>query len=493
VDAANAADRREQLLASLDAEPFDAQYEKADPQVWNKLSLRPLTVSKAYLSWPKLVDLAAEEPPNGLMEKRGGDLIDHEKDALAHRMETYFDGALDWDAYKLASSALAKDAARFNARAARQRAINEGTFDYNRIVRYIVRPFDVRFAYYTEIRPIWNECRPELWTHYSGDNKFIMSRPSGVAEPEGVPIHFTRCLGDNDAQRGHSYYMPFRNRTTGHGLLPATSKANLSTAARNYLKGVGFPDPDNDKGASETLWLHSLAVAHSPAYLAENKDGISIDWPRVPLPAKKPLLETSAALGEAVAAFLDTEKHVVGVTAGNIREHLQKMAVISGNELSITVGWGSRDRLGRVSGGQGRLDARSWTKDELAALRKGLQAAKLDVARSIELLGPPVDVYLNDNTCWRGVPQTVWDYFIGGYPVIKKWLSYREENILGRPLTPAEAREVTAIVRRIATIVLMTDALNENYRVCRDDTYSWPVTNTANPISAALRDRLEAP
>ena len=34
-----------------------------------------------------------------------------------------------------------------------------------------------------------------------------------------------------------------------------------------------------------------------------------------------------------------------------------------------------------------------------------------------------VDVYLNDGTRWAGVPSAVWTYTLGGYPVLKKWLS----------------------------------------------------------------------
>jgi Type ISP C-terminal specificity domain len=57
-----------------------------------------------------------------------------------------------------------------------------------------------------------------------------------------------------------------------------------------------------------------------------------------------------------------------------------------------------------------------------------------------ELLGRAVDVFLNGTTHWRAVPEAAWEYFIGGYQVIKKWLSYREEAVLGRALTKDEAR-----------------------------------------------------
>ena len=35
---------------------------------------------------------------------------------------------------------------------------------------------------------------------------------------------------------------------------------------------------------------------------------------------------------------------------------------------------------------------------------------------------------LNESAYWRNVPEKVWDYTIGGYQVIKKWLSYREQS-----------------------------------------------------------------
>jgi hypothetical protein len=66
------------------------------------------------------------------------------------------------------------------------------------------------------------------------------------------------------------------------------------------------------------------------------------------------------------------------------------------------------------------------------------------------------------------VPTSVWEYRIGGYQVVKKWLSYRQQDLLGRPLTVEESRHVTNIIRRLSVIVLLTDQLNENYRACRD-------------------------
>jgi hypothetical protein len=72
------------------------------------------------------------------------------------------------------------------------------------------------------------------------------------------------------------------------------------------------------------------------------------------------------------------------------------------------------------------------------------------------------------------VPTKVWEYTIGGYQVMKKWLSYREQPLLGRPLTPDEAREVTQMARRIAALLLLTPALDANYQAVKAATYEWP-------------------
>ena len=72
------------------------------------------------------------------------------------------------------------------------------------------------------------------------------------------------------------------------------------------------------------------------------------------------------------------------------------------------------------------------------------------------------DVYLNEVAYWRNIPAKVWGYYIGGYQVIKKWLSYREKTLLGRSLTQDEAREVTHMARALAAIVILEPALNAN-------------------------------
>ena len=67
----------------------------------------------------------------------------------------------------------------------------------------------------------------------------------------------------------------------------------------------------------------------------------------------------------------------------------------------------------------------------------------------------------------------MWDYTIGGYQVIKKWLSYREKPLLGRSLTPDEVRYVTEMARRLAALIALQPALDANYREVIQATYPW--------------------
>jgi hypothetical protein len=83
------------------------------------------------------------------------------------------------------------------------------------------------------------------------------------------------------------------------------------------------------------------------------------------------------------------------------------------------------------------------------------------------------DIFLNDIACWRNVPETVWEYTIGGYQVIKKWLSYRGKPLLGRGLTPDEVRYVTEMARRLAALLSLQAKLDENYRETVKAMYTW--------------------
>jgi hypothetical protein len=111
--------------------------------------------------------------------------------------------------------------------------------------------------------------------------------------------------------------------------------------------------------------------------------------------------------------------------------------------------------------GKGKVTVREMTAAERGALPDG----------ATTVLGVETcDVWLNGRAYWRNIPLPVWEYTLGGYQVIKKWLSYREKPLLGRSLSVEEVRYVTDIVRRIAAILLLSPALDANYSAVKQAT-----------------------
>jgi len=79
--------------------------------------------------------------------------------------------------------------------------------------------------------------------------------------------------------------------------------------------------------------------------------------------------------------------------------------------------------------GQGKLSVRNFSKIEQDSIFSGAKALGLSPDRALALLGPKTfDIYLNDVAYWSNVPEKVWDYTIGSYQVMKKWLSYRKKS-----------------------------------------------------------------
>ena len=125
----------------------------------------------------------------------------------------------------------------------------------------------------------------------------------------------------------------------------------------------------------EALFYHTLAVLHAPDYRAENSGALRQDWPRVPLPESKARLLASAEWGRQVAALLDTETPVQGVTAGKVRPELAPIAVVTrlardSLNLSLTAGWGHSGQNGVTMPGKGKLETvRRWRRNEQRARR----------------------------------------------------------------------------------------------------------------------------
>ena len=232
-------------------------------------------------------------------------------------------------------------------------------------------------------------------------------------------------------------------------------RANLSGTAQRYLDRLNL--------GVEDLFHHVLAVLHDPAYREANAGALRMEWPRIPLPGwpdgnageAAEALARSAARGRELARLLDPETPVPGVTQGALRPEIATIAVpatlgghnMTGDDFALTAGWGHYGSGEAVMPGQGRVVERALTPADRAVM-----------GDTVATLGETTfDIHLNSNAFWCNVPVGVWTYKLGGYQVLKKWLSYRERAILKRPLSDKEVQYFTDTARRIAAIVQLVD------------------------------------
>ena len=77
-----------------------------------------------------------------------------EKASLEERMKRYFNAEIDWQDLRLPG--LSEDAGGFHAREARAKLLKATSFDEGSIRRYALYPYDLRWCYHTNVRPLWN-------------------------------------------------------------------------------------------------------------------------------------------------------------------------------------------------------------------------------------------------------------------------------------------------------------------------------------------------
>ncbi len=471
-----AEDKRQQLVDTpMSAVPGDL-YDVVMPDPSTRYAFLPGSQVDDYSSWPLLPDLASAKPENGLMEKRGFALIDMDRDALERRMRAYYDLTVPDDDVAQMHPGLLRKAAAFDPVAVRRALYQASKYVPGRLRCYAFKPLDHRWAYVEPIGGLWNRSRPSLLSQSWEGNCFVLSRPKGVRQPEGAPMYFSATLGDNDLLTGHAYYLPMALRSAS--VLQQSDEAdgpvspNLSAKARAYLDRLGLDADDPDVAC--WVWWHVLAIGYSLAYQEEQAGGLRLDWPRIPMPEDADALCAGAELGRRVAALLNPLVEVPGVTVGGIAPLLTRVAFLSEPYAS------EEERRVTVSyTGTGKLISRVRAPEETDAVHAEAVERAMSEESLDALLGGPetLDVVWNTQAAnvprWRNVPPAAWRYVIGGYPVLKKWLSYRYAPALGRSLSHSELRGFRSLARRVTALVLMGPELDAHYRCACQLAAAW--------------------
>ena len=438
------------LTATAETDPLDL-YGGIAPMLSLGLPFADLAVSDGWQEWPALPDLFPTSFP-GVKTSRDGFLVDVDLDRLKQRVADYFNDGLSHEEIARRYPGVMTSTARFDARAVRDALLKRGGPTEDDFVRYAYRPFDTRWLYWEGETKLLDEKRGEYKPHIFEGNLWFSAVPRLRRNAAEAQSALTTHIASLHLNEWSASMFPAWLRDHGLGIDPdgTQHRPNLSLSAQYYLDNMG--------AGVEDLFRHVIATLHDPAYRTANAGALRMEWPRIPLPGwpdggaagGADVLAESAAQGLQLAALLDSDTPVAGVTTGSVRPELTAIAVptttdggnMAGDDFAVSAGWGHFGTGEAVMPGQGRIVERDYTDDERTTLADALPA----------LGDTTFDVYLNERAYWRNVPAAVWNYQLGGYQVLKKWLSYRESKVLGRPLQAEEVQHFTDTARRISTI-----------------------------------------
>ncbi|HEY3320749.1 MAG TPA: type ISP restriction/modification enzyme [Planctomycetota bacterium] len=282
----------------------------------------------------------------------------------------------------------------------REQVIAEGIgWDPGYAMRSLYRPLDWRWLYYDPVR--LGRPRPELARHVLDGRTISLIAMRQIVNADishfgvcrGICCHGCFFLGN----KGQDYQFPLAVREEApRGCEDAAAFVpNLSPEGQQWLASISGKRAEENSEA----WLHYVyAVVHSPAYRTRYASLLKDDFPRLPLTEKPELFGALATIGAELVEL-----------------HLLESARL---ERSMTEFAGAREP----------------------------EIEKITYARNA------VWIDREESAGFRGVPEEVWNFHVGGYQVCEKWLKDRK----GRKLLKADIEHYGKIIVALSeTICLM--------------------------------------
>ena len=384
----------------------------------------PLASDKDYESFPALLEVIGTGKPKADRDERYGTGIKTRHDGfvvgwspqaavakvqrIAHRAET--------DAELIDELGLCTTA-HFNIRNARTRAEGSGLREH--VHRIAFRPFDDRYVVY--LREFVCEPKVETMQHLLHESNLAMTILRRDRKELGTGYFVSRGLIAKDfvsniddalvwplyiypsQKKGENETFDFVSNSRRHNL----SSGFLQDFAAN-LKMSFIPDGAGDlikTFGPQDVFDYMYAIFHSPTYRSRYAEFLKIDFPRLPLTSNVELFRGLCRLGSLLVDLHLMER----VVAPNMTTY----PVAGGNEVEKV----RYTEPGEAGSDEGR-------------------------------------VWINRAQYFEGVPPEVWNFHVGGYQVLEKWLKDRK----GRQLTYDDLTHYHHIVSALSeTIRLMLE------------------------------------
>jgi len=348
---------------------------------------------KRYECSPKITEIF---PVNsvGVVTARDKFVIDTDQKALKRRIRMFCDekipDELISEPYKL------KDKTNWKLRTAREKVRNDKDWE-NSFARILYRPFDIQWIFYHDV--LVERSRRNVMWHMLRENLGLIFH-----KREELQISYAHFLvTDNIIEHGglsskttcylaplYLYPDPKQKDLFSHIEESKERKPNISEKVFSALK-----EAFNAEITPEDIFYYIYAVLYSNMYRTEYAEFLKTDFPRVPFTKDKRLFQKLGDYGKLLAGL-----------------HLMQ----------------SPELDSPVAKFQGVGDKR-------------VEKIKYDKRRS--------RVYSNQHQYFEGILENIWQYRIGGYQVLSKWLKDRKGKILSVDDVKHYCRIATAVEKTI--------------------------------------------
>ena len=463
LDAVSAKEKKR--LAGLPEGP--REYEAVSPTERNGWKFVAASSSGGYEDWPALDELFPASF-QGVNPNRGldGSVIDTDRAQLIARMKDYY-SSISFQALAAKYPTLCEPRARYEPEAIRDSLRKESRFDEAHVVPYLLFPLDSRSIYYETEAKLLNERRQELRDNLD-ENRFLVTVPQSRRASEIRPLTTTTLFDLHLHDRG-SVGIPAKVRIAPEGADLFTEgdqgerqAANLAPPAWESLKDAwalgGSLNGANAISAAISLIHFAIATGHAPQFESDHQEALSQDWMHLPIPKSKEVFQRSSSLGETVSILLDPAQEATGRLKDLLGARRKRLAVVASRDTEMV-----------------RDDQIFVSISHYGAAKGGWRPR---APRPSEDLPPEWgsstgDLWLNDRICLAHVPVAVWEYELGGYPVVKKWLGYRDEGRRpGRGLSLSELDWLREMIHRIAALLLLRSSLDAAYEKAIEDPFT---------------------
>jgi predicted helicase len=287
------------------------------------------------------------------------------------------------------------------------------------IVECDYRPFDKRFVFLDEI--LTDRPRPELLLHVANQKNLCLlsSRQQATEGYRHCWVANTPpndCVVSNISHEAnqvfplYTYETPDSTAGTLFAQKLITRQPNISVRFKQAFEHIfglqfvkeGIGDLRTTFGP-EDVFHHIYAVFHSPTYRSRYAEFLKIDFPHLPLTSNVELFRQLCGLGKELVAL-----------------HLLEASVLNKPNTEFK--------------GKG---------DNIVA--KGHPKYQGGVVR------------INPTQSFKGVPEDVWEFHIGGYQVCEKWLKDRR----GRELSSEDITHYQKIVIALGETIRLMGEVDE--------------------------------